>query len=392
MPSTPLTLAALATSAVPGLDVVAVREHSYGGEGSYATAVLTTPDDEVIIRVPRDPAAEVRQSAEMLGLSALTEGARSALPFDVPETLGITRAGDTRAVVSTFLPGGLISVEDLEADALLVQPIAEAVGAIHHLPTSLVHQAGLPMRSADDVRDDATRIVERAAGTGLLPGVVQARWSDALAAARLWDFAPTVIHGSLDAGQLLIADDRIVGVLGWDRFGVGDPAVDLAWLLAADADVFDAVLARYLRGSAGGAAAALRARARFTHELEVARWLLHGVETHDDAVIADAVAMLDRLVDRLNRLDGSEAERPPAPASVTEVVRMLDETPPLPDDPRSETAEYDALDEERVFTSDADFADDGPLVTDPDAADVLSGEPGSEPGGEPGSEPGGGAR
>lgn len=373
MSSTPLTLAALATSAVPGLEVVATREHSYGGEGSYVAAVLTTPDDELIVRIPRNPAAEVRQSAEMLGLAALAEGARAALPFRVPETRGMTRAGETRAVVSSYLPGGRITADDLESDALLLQPIAEMLSAIHRLPVSLVQQAGLPVRSAADLRKDAARLVERAAETRLLPGTVQARWLDALAATRLWDFAPTVVHGSLDAEQLLIDDDRVVGVLGWDGLSVGDPAIDLSWLLASGIEVFDGVLARYLQeqGTAGGSE--LRARARFAHELDVARWLLHGVESHDEAVIEDAVSMLDRLVDRLTHLDGPVPMH--HPASPADVERLLDEAPEVPDDPRSETAEYDSLDEDRVFASDDDFGGDGPLIVDPDAGDVLDGEP-----------------
>ncbi|MFC7765615.1 hypothetical protein [Leucobacter soli] len=105
MSSTPLTLAALATSAVPGLQVVGAREHTLDGEGAFSSAVLLTEDAELIVRVPRISSAEVRQSAEMLGQAALADGARSALPFQAPETLGITRAGETRAVVSTFLPG-----------------------------------------------------------------------------------------------------------------------------------------------------------------------------------------------------------------------------------------------------------------------------------------------
>ena len=357
MVSTPLTLAALATSAVPGLEVVAYRAHASGGADDFASAVLSTGQGELIVRVPRNSTAEVRQSGEMLGLSALTEGARAALPFQVPETLGLTRAGDTRAVVSTFLPGAHIASGALESDALLLQPIADALAAIHRLPITTVQQAGLPVRAAEDVRTLAVRLVERAAETRLLPDLVRTRWQEALDSARLWDFAPTVVHGSFDADQLLVDDDRISGVLGWDALSVGDPALDFAWLLGIDQQVFDAVLARYFgtRGTAGSTE--LRGRARFHHELEVARWLLHGVESHDDAVVDDAVTMLDRLVDRMARL-GTPVSRQHTPASSEEVERLLEDLPEVSSDPRSETAEYEALDEDRMFTADDDFADD----------------------------------
>lgn len=368
MASTPLTLAALATSAVPGLEVVAYREHTGEDAGDFASAVLVTGDRELIVRVPRTPAAEVQQSAEMLGLAALAEGARSALPFEVPEVLGLTRAGDTRAVVSTFLAGGHIEAGALESEALLLQPIAEAIAAIHRLPVQPVQQAGLTVRSAEEVRQTAARIVDRAADTRLLPELVQTRWLETLASDRLWDFAPSVIHGSLGAERLLVEDDRIVGVLGWDELSIGDPAADLSWLLAAGPEVLDAVLARYIvqRGTSG--ITELRARTRFHHELDVARWLLHGVESHDRAVVDDAVAMLDRLVDRLAKLGEPSAVRPAT--SPEEVERLLDEMPDAPVDPRSETAEYEALDEDRAFLVERDFDDEDEGA----AAEAGSGE------------------
>lgn len=385
MASTPLTLAALATSAVPGLRVSAYRPVAGGGIDDYASAVLATEDRELIVRVPRNPSAEVRQSAEMLGLSALADGARAALPFQVPEVLGLTRAGDTRAVVSTFVPGSHIEPANLESDALLLQPIADALAAIHRLPVAVIQQAGLPVRSADDARAVAARLIERAADTRLLPDLVRSRWQEALDSPRLWDFAPTVVHGALDADQLLIEDDRITGVLGWHELSVGDPSIDLAWLLGIGPEVFDAVWARYIASRGTTGSAEMRARARFHHELGVARWLLHGVDSHDDSIVDDAIGMLDRLVDRVSR-----AGSPVAPERTTttpdEVDQLLDSVPEVATDPRSETAEYEALDEDRAFSVDDDFTDEDDRAashTDsqhhaPDSEDSVTASPAGE--------------
>lgn len=369
MASIPLTLAALATSAVPGLQVVGTRTHSFDGEGAFASAVVATEDAELIVRVPRNSAAEVQQSAEMLGLAALAGGARAALPFAVPEVLGVTRAGETRAVVSTFLAGGRVSAEDLSDDALLLQPIAESIATIHQLPTSLVQQAGLPVRSAEEARQSAARIVERAAETRLLPDTVHGRWLGVLGSARFWDFAPTVVHGSLDAEQLLIVDDQITGVLGWNELSVGDPATDLSWLLAAGHDVLEVVIARYAERREGGRVE-LQARASFYHELELARWLLHGIDTHDAAVVDDAISMMDRLVDRLTGIGDPVPVRPATTAS--EAERVLEETPEVTSDPRSETAEFESLDEDRAF-GEGDFGDTA--VIEPLKVDVPDDRP-----------------
>lgn len=353
MATTPFTLAALATSAVPGLVVTGARSHTSGSGGLFVSAVLETETGAVIVRVPSSPAAEIQQSAELLGVSSLTEGARAHLPFTAPTVLGLTRARDTRAVVSTFIQGRPSSMEEIESDANLLQDIAVAIAAIHTLPTGIVQSGGLPVRDAEEVRANAARLVQRAADTGMLPSTVRARWNDVLEAKHIWSFEPTVVHGALAAEQLILEEDRLTGVLGWHELSLGDPAADLNWLLLSDPEVFESVLARYtaLRGVSGHQQLAVRAR--FYHELEVAKWLLHGFESHDQTTVDDAVTMLDHLVDRLN-LVGSPLPKQRV-LSEREVERMLDETPNITHDSRSETAEFESLDEDRAFISDRDF-------------------------------------
>ena len=366
MASTPFTLAALATSAVPGLEVTGTRPHTSGSAGSFTSAVLSTDRGDAIVRVPANSAAEVQQSAELLGLAALAEGTRASLPFSVPETLGVTRAGDTRAVVSTFLPGSPAVVELIETDSVLLRDTAEAIAAIHSLPTGIVRENGLPDRSTADVRTLATRLVQRAAKTGMLPATVRQRWVEVLEASRVWSFETTVVHGSLGPESLLVDESGLRGVLGWHELGTGDPAGDLAWLLDAEPGTFEAVLARYSTKRGLSGQRELTARARFYHELEVAKWLLHGVDTHDQGVVEDAVSMLDRLVDRLSIL--GTVVPPREVLSEQQVERMLDETPEVEYDPRSETAEFESLDEDRAFGADFDFGDEGATGRGEDSA------------------------
>ncbi|EYT52972.1 macrolide 2'-phosphotransferase [Leucobacter sp. UCD-THU] len=375
MATIPFTLAALATSAVPGLVVFGVRAHE--GDESFASAVVAGEDAELLVRVPRTQAAEVQQSAELLGIAALTEGPRSRLPFEVPETLGMTRAGDTRAVVTTMLGGARFEAEDLSHDARLLQPIAEAIGAIHDLPTSVAQQGGLPVRSAQDLRLLTTRLIDRAEATRLLPETVLRRWQQTVETADIWDFTPTVVHGSLDAEQLFVDDDRITGVTGWSELSVGDPASDLAWLLAAGSDVLDSALARYAQNRNTGSLSHLRVRAALYHELEVARWLLHGVESHDQAVIDDAVSMLDRMVGSSGALGAAfSAAKHRSPLDESEVTALLDETPEVADH-LSDTAAYEALDEDRMFGVDTDFIE--PLREGGDEEAEASPSGGGEP-------------
>lgn len=353
MASIPFTLAALATSAVPGLVVLGARR--YEEDEAFVSAIVFDGTDEFIVRVPRTQVAEVQQSAELLGLAALTEGSREALPFTIPASLGMTRAGDTRAVVTTYVDGGRFDAEDLSADSLLILPIAEATAAIHALPRSIAHQGGLPIRSAQDLRLQATRLIDRAEATRLVPQTILNRWHHVVESSELWDFDPTVVHGTLDAHQLRVNDDQIVGVVGWSDLSVGDPATDLAWLKGAGPDVLIGVLSRYAALRDRGSLVHLRTRAALYHELEIARWLLHGTESHDDEVTNDAVRMLDRLVDSVTAFGvdlGSTA--PTTPLSESEVESLLDATPEV-HDLLSDTAAYEALDEDRMFGVDTDF-------------------------------------
>ena len=374
MASIPFTLAALATSAVPGLSVFGAR--AYEEDDSYVSAIIIGDDGELLVRVPRSQPAEVRQSAELLGLAALTEGPRSTLPFEAPLSLGMTRAGDTRAVVTTLLTGELFDSADLTDDALLLEPIAEALAAIHKLPHSVAIQGGLPVRTAQDLRLLATRLIDRAESTRLVPETVLRRWTRVVETQETWDFAPTMVHGSLDAEQFRVEEGRITGIIGWSELSVGDPASDLAWLLTAGTDVLESVLARYSRVRNPGSLSALRTRAALYFELEVARWLLHGAESHDQAVIDDAVGMLDRLVGRAGFLGATlEAEHSRAPLDESEVSALLEETPDVTDH-LSDTAAYEALDEDRMFGVDTDFIEPLPAEDRPGAG-TASGEDGA---------------
>lgn len=370
MASTPFTLAALATSAVPGLEVSGTRLHTLGGEAAFTSAVLSTDRGEVIVRIPSHPGAEVQQSAELLGQAALTEAAREKLPFEVPLTLGMTRARDTRAVVSTFLRGDAATIDAIDSSTELVRSIVSAVAAIHNLPTSIIHQGGLAVRDAEEIRSNARRLVQRATDTGLLPSTVRERWEQVLDSDTFWSFEPTVVHGALDAELLLLEDNTVVGVLGWGHLALGDPAADLSWMLAGSADIAEAAIAHYINERELSGRAQFVARARFHYELEVAKWLLHGTQSHDQSVIDDAVSMLDRLVDKLDLLGA-----PTPPRLIIDehkAQQLLDEVPNIEVDLRSETAEFEALDEDRVFEADSDFEDAGTETADTEVEDRLT--------------------
>ncbi len=328
MARTQLTLAALATSAVPGLDVAYARKHSTGMHGSFDSALVIDKNGRaLIIRVPTSQSAETEQSADLVALRALTIGNRSRLPFDVPEYVGQTPIQGTRAVVYELLAG-----ESFDADALtghegVSGSIGRAIAAIHALPSAFIGTAGLPQQSAEQCRKDAITLIDRAAATGYLPAALLRRWEQATDDDALWQFAPAVVHGSLSADSLLITDDAVSGILGWSGLAVGDPARDLHWLLAARGDAAELAITTY-SAARQGSDTHITQRAMLYAELELARWLLHGAASHDQSIVDDAVTMLDGLVDTVH----SHTQQPLSPETgpimtVNDVENMLDHMP-----------------------------------------------------------------
>jgi macrolide phosphotransferase len=327
MARTPLTLAALSTAAVSGLEVVAAREHTTGEHGDYDAAILQTADGrELIVRVPRTQAAETEQAADLIALGAMTGGIRSRLPFEVPTALGQAPFGGSRAVVYDFLPGRPLGLEQVHGE--LAVSAGQAVGAIHSLPTGFVLEAGLPQQSADDAQRAVVSVIDRAQATGSLPAALRERWYEAAADQALWRFLPTVINGALSADSLLVDGQAVRAVIGWSALSVGDPARDLAWVMGAQPEAAEAVFSWYEMGRPSAADPRLQHRALLHAELDLARWLLHGHELHDQTIIADAESMLDTLVDRVHQNGVERLDQATGPVlDAAQVEQLLAQTP-----------------------------------------------------------------
>ncbi|TPW75863.1 phosphotransferase [Schumannella soli] len=324
MARTPLTLAALATSAVAGLDVVAASRIGSPRAGDFDTALLSTRDERwYVVRVPRTEAAESRQSADLLALGALTSGIRSRLPFEVTLPSGQAPIDGTRAVVYEFVGGAKTPVSALTAD--LAASIGRAVAAIHSLPTSCVTEVGLPSLGPVHAHQTSGAIVGKAIETGLLPAALRERWEAALADDRLWQFQPTVVNGDLSSETVLSHAEQVTGVLGWHELRVADPARDLAWLFSGRrSELSETVVAAYLQ-ERPAADRQIGQRASFYAELEIASWLLHGTQTRSTEIVDDAVQMLHGLVDDVQSSLGNQIGTPTGPVlAAHEVEELLD--------------------------------------------------------------------
>ena len=323
----PLTLAALATSAVAGLDVIQAAPLG-GTGGDVDSALLSTRDGRtLVIRVPRTASAESEQSADLVAVRALSDGVRARLPFGMPRMLGQAPVDGTRAIVSEFVDGIPLSLAAITPG--IAASIGQAIAAMHALPTSVVADVGLPQQRAIDVMREAVATLDRAAATGLVPAALLRRWELAADDSTLWQFTPTVINGSLSASSFLVVGDSVTGVLGWARLQVGDPARDLFWMLGSgDPNVPETAFDAYHQ-SRGIHDRQVGRRAVFAAELELARWLLHGTERRSTEIVDDAVGMLHALLDRVSGdLTNPLTSEPTLAVGLDEVDQLLERGTP----------------------------------------------------------------
>ncbi|PPK98758.1 aminoglycoside phosphotransferase (APT) family kinase protein [Kineococcus xinjiangensis] len=286
----PLALAALATAAVRGLDVVAAGPGD-GDGGDYAVAVVVDAERrEWVVRAPARPAAGAALDTELQLLRRLA----GRLPFAVPVQEGAVELPEGgQCLVHRKLPGAALHPEDVQPGPGLAAALGGAIAAVHRLDPQVLAEAGAPVYESEEYRLRRLSELDRAAATGHVPPRLLTRWEVLMEDVPRWRFAPLPVHGDLMGEHVLAEGTRVVGMQGWTEAKVADPADDFAWLaVGADADALESVLEAYAHARGEAPDPHLLHRARLAGELALARWLLLGVRLDDEEIVEDARRML----------------------------------------------------------------------------------------------------
>ncbi|WP_435202978.1 phosphotransferase [Janibacter sp. GS2] len=302
----PLTLAALASAAVPGLDPDTVEGVVPSGPTDLVEVAFVSDQEHRrwVIRCPRTPAssAQIERSAALLALLA------RRLTMPVPAVKGwVALPEGGRAAVHSYLTGRLVNLAGIQPGSTLATGLGRAIAQLHNLDPRVYEEAGVPVYDAAAYRSRRLAELDRAAATGRVPTGLLTRWERVLDDESLWAFTSTPTHGAIDADTVLAtpddgSDPDVKAILGWESAQVADPADDLAPLLAdLDPEAFDTVLEAYAHARIERPDRHLQRRARVVAEMQLVRTMMSAVAAGDDEGAEEHAMQLRRLDDRLAR-------------------------------------------------------------------------------------------
>jgi macrolide phosphotransferase len=312
----PIELAAVATAAVPGLSPTAVSSAPDDPADFDSALLLDSEGKRWRVRSPRHAEASTRLETEFLVLRAFAPAIRAELPFLMPTVAGTVRQQNLSTFVYSHLSGSTRTVEELTAGSQeLAKEIGTALAAIHDLPRALVSNADLPSYTPNEFRQRRLNELDMAATTGKIPPLLLRRWEHAMEDVSLWRFNPCVVHGDLHEDNLLVEEDRVTAVTGWTDLRIGDPADDLAWLVASNEhDFVEAVVRHYTEHRRDAPDSHLLRRAALSAEFALAQYLVKGVAAADAVMIAEAEGMLATLADDIAEHGGQPISVEPLPS------------------------------------------------------------------------------
>ncbi|GAA2492554.1 phosphotransferase [Terrabacter carboxydivorans] len=301
MTRSPLFLAALASSAVPGLDPVTVEGvASEPGDLFEIAYVQDSQDRRWVVKAPCTQAA----GAMLDDISPLSGLLGRRLEIAMPMVRGFAPVPEGRAAVYLRVPGRPLDLAGLEPGPLAAE-VGRTLAHIHNVEHLLFEEAGRPAYDAEAHRRRRLSELDRAAATGHVPTGLLTRWEHALEDVSMWRFAPTSVHGTFTGANVLASFDddddsstgHIRGVLAWEESRIGDPADDFAELASvAPPGTVDAVLEAYAASRIERPDVHLVRRARLAAEMAPLRRLLH-------ALASGQLEVVERTAEELRDLD-----------------------------------------------------------------------------------------
>lgn len=298
---TPLELAALATVAVPGLNVAGLRPPQYSDENVSVTGIIDIAGNRWMVTCPHDTVGGLDMESQVSVLSRLSQAHDAGMiPFRVPRPAGFARTKDgSRIMVHNDLGGRFMTEKDFSDPHMLPASLARALAHLHNLPTGIYTGVDLPAYTAAECRQRHLALLDEAAQHTVIPANLWNRWEGALEDVALWRFATAPIHGDLQCTAVSLHEGAVSSLSAFSSAHVGDPATDIAWVLAQGSDEFLMRFREAYTMTRSAVDVHLETRAQLISELSLVLWLLHGIHAEDSSIIEQARDMIHELAEDL---------------------------------------------------------------------------------------------
>ena len=186
--------------------------------------------DRVAVRLPRTPRWH-NVEAEACWLQSLA----TRVPLEIPEPLAIGEPDEAYPFkwgVFRWLDGETWRADALANPASDARRLAEFLVALQAVKSEESRCADCIERPRLEDSDRAVRAFASKAADVVDTAVLIRAWERALGTPP-WEHDSLLVHSDLMAGNLLIRDGKLVGVIDWASTHFGDPARDLqaAWRL-----------------------------------------------------------------------------------------------------------------------------------------------------------------
>ena len=320
---TPYELAALATVAVPRLEVAGLRPPQFSDEVLSVTGLIDTSGDRWMVVCPHDTVGGLDMEAQNAVLERLGKAHDfSKIPFEVPRPAGFTRTpeGD-RVMVHRDLGGHVMETSGVSMTRTCFLHLWECIGLTAQSSRADLHRRQSSGLFAIECRDRHQAVLDEAAQKVVIPANLWDRWEESLENLSLWRFLPSPIHGDLSETSIHVDHGRVCALTGFSSAHVGDPAVDIAWVFARASDEFLERFHEAYQQTRSEKDLHLLERAELLSELAVVRWLVHGLHSGDSDIVDEARAMLAELSASVGESATKRSEEPvktPSDSSTSE--------------------------------------------------------------------------
>lgn len=191
--------------------------------------VLYRLGNDKLIRLPRTKSSSLNIEKELTWLPRLGP----KLPISIPKILckGLSNKNYPFPwLICEWLDGINPDQEDMVGKLKVAADLATFVNAMQQIPAKSGPNCrrGQPLNTCDKQVLQSIPLLNKLYDTSLLKKL----WESAINVPH-WKKEPVWIHGDLHAGNLIVKDRILVGIVDWGLAGVGDPACDMmvAWTL-----------------------------------------------------------------------------------------------------------------------------------------------------------------